>query len=152
VAVREKARLQRGGDGAKQVFGSHLLQQDFQSPVERAEGAVGGWCWQPVPQKTSSSTSQLFQACVLSPSTPSLSKTSQGGSVLRAMGTSTAGAGRTVIHRSSPATVRSGSLCPQSQQEPQGRDRKTSGSAECLHALGKGGEPLRTEYVGGSPC
>lgn len=42
VAVKGKARLQWGGDGAKQVFGSHLLQQDFQSPVERAEGAVGG--------------------------------------------------------------------------------------------------------------
>lgn len=38
VAVKGKVRLQWGGDGAKQVLGSSLLQQDFQSPVEGAEG------------------------------------------------------------------------------------------------------------------
>lgn len=152
VAVKGKARLQWGGDGAKQVFGSHLLQQDFQSPVERAEGAVGGWRWQPVPQKTSPSTSQLFQACVLSPSTVCLSKIRQGGSILWETGASTAGIGRTVIHRSSPATIHRGSLRPKSQQEPQGKGKQKSRSAECLHTLGKGGESLCMEHVGGSLC
>lgn len=150
VSVKGEARLQRGRDGAKQVFGSHLLQQDFLSPVERAEGAVGGWCWQPVPQKTSPSKSQLFQARVLSPSTARLSKIRQGGSILWETGASTAGIGRTIIHRSSPATIHRGSLCPQSQQKPQGRDGKKSCGAECLHTLRRGGESLHTERVGGS--
>lgn len=48
------------------MLGSHLLEQDFQSPAGRAEGAVGGWCWQPALLQTSPGTSQLFPACVLS--------------------------------------------------------------------------------------
>lgn len=51
-----------------------MLQQDFESPVERAEEAVGGECWQLVAEQTSPSTSQLSQAGAFSPPTAQASK------------------------------------------------------------------------------
>lgn len=82
-------------------MGSHLLQQDFESPVERAEEAVGGECWQLVAEQTSPSTSQLSQAGAFSPPTAQASKKKKknqaGRSILWAIGAS-----KTIIHCSRP--------------------------------------------------
>lgn len=151
VAVKGKARLQWSGDRAKQVFGSHLLQQDFQSPAKRAEGAVGGWCWQPVLQKTSPSTSQLFQACVLSPPTTHLSKIRQRGSILQGTGASQLVlAGPSFSTQVLPPFT--GEACAPKASRSHREETGRRSSVECLHTLGKGGEPLCMERVGGSLC
>lgn len=98
---------------------------------------MGGWCWQPVMQKTSPSTNQLFQLCILSPSTaPSLQNQAWWEN--------------TVGNRSPhcwcwhdhhlPLKPCHHSQGKPMSPKPQGRERKKSYSAESLHAHRKGEE------------